>query len=42
MRLGPAVTNTIRNAVAIVAISRWEGELDLKKLRLRLQGSELA
>ena len=38
MSVGRAVTNFIGNAVATVAISRWEGELDRETLRERLLG----
>ncbi len=36
MSVGRAVTNFIGNAVATVAISRWEGELSAEKLRERI------
>jgi aerobic C4-dicarboxylate transport protein len=36
MSVGRAVTNFIGNAVATVAISRWEGELSRETLRKRL------
>jgi aerobic C4-dicarboxylate transport protein len=38
MSIGRAVTNFIGNAVATVAISRWEGELSRETLRNRLLG----
>lgn len=37
MSIGRAVTNFIGNAVATIAISRWEGELDRKTLRANLR-----
>lgn len=40
MSIGRAVTNFIGNAVATVAISRWEGELSAETLRENLRGSE--
>jgi aerobic C4-dicarboxylate transport protein len=36
MSVGRAMTNFIGNAVATVAISRWEGELSRETLRKRL------
>lgn len=38
MSVGRATTNFIGNAVATVAISRWEGELSAEELRERLSG----
>jgi aerobic C4-dicarboxylate transport protein len=38
MSIGRAVTNFIGNAVATVAISRWEGEIRAEELRERLSG----
>jgi aerobic C4-dicarboxylate transport protein len=40
MSVGRAVTNFIGNAVATIAISRWEGELDRETLRERLRAGE--
>jgi aerobic C4-dicarboxylate transport protein len=33
-----SITNFIGNGVATIVVSRWEGELDLKKLKEELQG----
>jgi aerobic C4-dicarboxylate transport protein len=33
-----SITNFIGNGVATIVVSRWEGELDLKKLRAELEG----
>jgi aerobic C4-dicarboxylate transport protein len=33
-----SITNFIGNGVATIVVSRWEGELDLKKLKSELQG----
>ena len=33
-----AITNLIGNGVATVAVSRWEGELDLERARRILAG----
>lgn len=38
MSVERAVTNFIGNAVATVAISRWEGELSAEELREKLSG----
>lgn len=40
MSVGPVVTNFTGNAVATVAISRWEGELSAEELRGRLMARE--
>ncbi len=37
-----AITNLIGNGVASVAVSRWEGELDVERARAVLQGSAAA
>jgi aerobic C4-dicarboxylate transport protein len=37
-----AITNLIGNGVASVAVSRWEGELDVEKARRVLDGTEPA
>jgi len=42
MSLSRSVSNYIGNAVATVAISRWEGELDWETLRERQGGGEMA
>jgi len=34
-----SITNFIGNGVATIVVSRWEGELDLKKLRAELEGA---
>jgi aerobic C4-dicarboxylate transport protein len=34
-----SITNFIGNGVATIVVSRWEGELDLKKLRAELEGT---
>jgi aerobic C4-dicarboxylate transport protein len=38
MSVGRAVTNFIGNALATVAISRWEGQLSAEELRGRRAG----
>jgi Na+/H+-dicarboxylate symporter len=35
-----AITNLIGNGVAAVAVSRWEGELDVDRARALLDGKE--
>lgn len=40
LSIGRAVTNFIGNAVATVAISRWEGEFDAETLRENLQAGK--
>lgn len=36
-----ALTNTIGNGVATIVVAKWEGELDLARLRSQLNSSEL-